>query len=162
MLSLMVAAGRDNAIGRDGGMPWHLPGDLAHFKQVTMGKPIVMGRRTHEAIGRALPGRRNLVVTRNRNYAAPGCEVVHSLDEALARTADAAEVVVIGGEQLYREALPRATRIYLTRIEAEFPGADTFFPALDRNDWREVAREARPADERNAYACRYLVLERKR
>lgn len=160
MLSLIVAMDRNNAIGRAGGMPWHLPADLKHFKRVTLGKPLIMGRRTHESIGRALPGRRNIVVTRNRGYAAAGCEVAHSLEEALALTATEPEVMVIGGEQLYRAALPQAERIYLTRIDAAIAGADTFFPELESTCWNEIHHERRTTDERNAYGCTFVLLER--
>lgn len=159
MLSLIVAAGERNEIGKDGRMPWHLPADLKHFKEVTLGKPIIMGRRTHESIGKALPGRRNIVVTRNPDYRAEGCEVAHSLTEALRLAGEAAEVVVIGGAALYREALPLAGRIYLTRIAGQFD-ADTYFPDYDEAEWREQQRVHRPVDERNACACDFIVLER--
>jgi dihydrofolate reductase len=160
ILSLVVAAGERNEIGKDGRMPWHLPADLKHFKEVTMGKPVIMGRRTHESIGKALPGRRNIVVTRNPDYAAEGCEVAHSLPEALRLAGEAAEVMVIGGAELYREALPLAGRIYLTRVAGRFD-ADTYFPDFVETQWREQQRVHRPADERNAHACDFLVLERK-
>ena len=159
MLSLIVAAGERNEIGRDGGMPWHLPADLKHFKEVTLGKPVVMGRRTHESIGRPLPGRRNIVVTRNPGYHAEGCEVAHSLEEALRIAGTAAEVMVIGGAALYREALPLAGRIYLTRVAGQFD-ADTYFPDFDAQEWREKERVHRPVDGRNACACDFVVLER--
>lgn len=159
MLSLIVAAGERNEIGKAGGMPWHLPADLKHFKATTLGKPVVMGRHTHESIGKALPGRRNIVVTRNPAYRAEGCEVAHSLQEALRLAGDAAEVMIIGGAALYREALPRAERIYLTRIAGQFE-ADTYFPALDMQEWQEKQRVHQPADERNAYACDFINLER--
>lgn len=123
-----------------------------------MGKPIVMGRRTYESIGKPLPGRRNLVVTRDRAFAADGVEVAHSLDEALALAGAAEEIMVIGGGQLYREVLPRAGRIELTEIDATLDG-DTFFPELG-DDWREVEREARPADNRNTYNLAFVTLER--
>lgn len=159
MLSLIVAAGEHNEIGQDGRMPWHLPADLKHFKQVTLGKPLIMGRRTHESIGKALPGRRNIVVTRNPGYRAEGCEVAHSLKEALGLAGVAPEVMVIGGAALYREALPRANRIYLTRVAGQFE-ADTFFPHLDEGEWHELSKIHRPPDERNAYACDFILLER--
>lgn len=158
--SLVVAVARNRVIGRDNRLPWRLPADLAYFKQVTMGHPVVMGRRTHESIGRPLPGRENIVVTRNRNFSAPGCTVVGSLDEAWKAAGSAQEVCVIGGTSLFAEALPIADRIHLTEVEAEVPG-DTFFPEFDRGLWteREVARH--PADERHAYPFRILVLDRK-
>ncbi|MGH8271353.1 MAG: type 3 dihydrofolate reductase [Gammaproteobacteria bacterium] len=159
-VALVAAVAENGVIGRGGVMPWHLPADLAHFKRITMGKPIVMGRRTFEAIGRALPGRRNIVVTRAAEFSAPGVERAASPEEALALAGDAAEVMVIGGAELYRAALPLARRIYLTRVHAEVAG-DTFFPELDDREWRELAREKRAADEKNACALTFLTLERK-
>ncbi len=159
-VSLIVAADENNVIGRGGAMPWHLPADLAHFKRITMGKPIVMGRRTFEAIGRALPGRRSIVVSRSADFAAPGVEHAASLEAALALAGDAEEVMVIGGGELYRAALPLAQRIYLTRVHAKIEG-DTFFPELDDSMWKETARENRAADEKNAYALTFMTLERK-
>ena len=159
--SLVVAVARNGVIGRDNALPWRLPADLAYFKRVTMGRPVVMGRRTYESIGKPLPGRKNIVVTRNRDYSAPGCTVVGSLDEAWRAAEDADEVCVIGGTTLFEETLPGADLIHLTEVEADIEG-DTFFPPLDRNQWdaREVARH--PADERNAYPIRILELTRKR
>ena len=158
-VTLVVAATDAGVIGRDNAMPWHLPADLAHFKEVTMAKPIVMGRRTYESIGRALPGRLNVVVTRDLRWSAPGVVVAHSFDEALAACGDAPEAMVIGGAQLYAAALPRATRVHLTRIHAALDG-DTFFPTLPPAEWREVAREARAPDARNAHAMSFITLER--
>ncbi|MBX9604924.1 MAG: dihydrofolate reductase [Gammaproteobacteria bacterium] len=159
-VSLVVAMAHDGVIGRDGGMPWHLPAELKRFRAITMGKPIVMGRRTHDSIGRALPGRRNIVLSRDPAYrAAEGCEVFPSLDAALAELGDCEEVMIIGGATLYAEALPRATRLHLTEIDAELAG-DTWFPAFDRDQWREVASEARGIDADNPLAWRHVVLER--
>lgn len=160
MLSLIVATGENNEIGRGGRMPWHLPADLRHFKLVTLGKPVIMGRRTFESIGKPLPERRNIVVTHNRTYSAADCETAHTLAEALVMAAGEPEMMLIGGGELYREALPRAQRIYLTQVHGRFE-ADTFFPTLDMMQWREIAREAHPVDERNEYACTFLLLERK-
>jgi dihydrofolate reductase len=159
--SIVVAVARNGVIGRDNALPWRLPADLAHFKKVTMGHPVVMGRRTYESIGKPLPGRKNIVVSRNRALAAPGCTVVASLEEAWRAAGDAGEVCVIGGTTLFREALPLADAIHLTEVEANIEG-DTYFPAFDRKDWdtREVARH--PADDRNAYPIRILELTRKR
>lgn len=159
MITLVVAHSRNRVIGRDGGMPWHLPADLARFKALTMGKPMIMGRRTYESIGKPLPGRRNIVVTRDRRFAADGVEVAHSLDEALALAGDAGEVTVIGGGQIFCEVLPRAARIELTEIETTLEG-DTYFPELDEG-WHEVARESRPADDRNPYKLNFITLERR-
>jgi dihydrofolate reductase len=159
--SLVVAMARNRVIGRDNRLPWRLPEDLAYFKRVTMGQPIVMGRRTYESIGRALPGRLNIVVSRNRAFEAPGCVVVGSLDEAWRAAGAASEVAVIGGTSIFAESLPIADRIHLTEVEADVPG-DTYFPEFDRSQWteHEVARHA--ADERHAYPFRIVVLDRKR
>lgn len=150
---------RDGVIGRDGGLPWHLPADLQHFRRVTMGKPIVMGRKTHESIGRPLPGRENIVVSRTPGYQAPGCRVVSSLAEARASSRSASEIMVIGGAALYREALPLAKCVYLTEVHADVEG-DVCFPPLDRTQWRELEREDRAADERNAYPYSFVLLVR--
>jgi dihydrofolate reductase len=159
--SRVVALASNRVIGRDNALPWRLPADLAHFKKVTMGHPIVMGRRTYESIGRALPGRRNIVVTRNPAFQAPGCTVVPSLEAAWKAAGDADEVCVIGGTSLFAEALPIADVIHLTEVEAEVPG-DTYFPQFDRSQWREREIARQPADARHAYPIRILELERKR
>ncbi|HET6265938.1 MAG TPA: dihydrofolate reductase, partial [Usitatibacter sp.] len=142
-------------------LPWRLPADLAYFKQVTMGHPVVMGRRTYESIGKPLPGRLNIVVSRNPAFRAPGCTVVSSLDEAWRVAGDAGEVCVIGGTSLFAESLPLADRIHLTEVEAEVPG-DTWCPEFDRSEWRESAVLRHPADERHDYPFRIVVLDRKR
>jgi dihydrofolate reductase len=139
-ICLIAALAANRIIGRDNALPWHLPADLQRFKRLTMGRPVLMGRKTFESIGKPLPGRRNLVITRDRNYTAPGCEVVHSLDAAIAACADAQEIFVIGGAQLYREALPRAQVLEFTEIHAEFRG-DAQFPEFAMKDWRESGRE---------------------
>ncbi len=158
-LSLVVAMDRNRVIGRAGRLPWRLPDELQNFKRITMGKPVVMGRRTHESIGRPLPGRENIVVTRNPHYEAPGCRVVHSLSAALAATAGAVETLLIGGAELFEEALPLAARLYLTEIHAEVDG-DVWFPEFDRSAWREVERIEHPADARHQYSYRLTVLDR--
>jgi dihydrofolate reductase len=159
--SLIVARARNGVIGRDNGMPWHLPADLAHFKRTTMGCPVIMGRRTWESIGRALPGRRNVVVSRTPGFQAPGAEVVTSLDDAWRAVSGASEAFVIGGAQLYAQALREADRIYLTDIAGEVAG-DTLFPALEPGQWRESMLGEHAADERNPFALRFLLLERAR
>ena len=159
-LSLVAAVAENGVIGRGRAMPWHLPADLAHFKRVTLGKPIVMGRRTYEAIGRPLPGRRNIVVTRSPGFVGAGVESAAGLTEAIALTRDVEEIMVIGGGELYAAALPIACRIYLTRVHAAVAG-DTHFPEFDPAEWEEVAREERAADEKNAFALTFLVLERR-
>jgi len=151
---------RGGVIGRDGKLPWYLPNDLQYFKRITMGKPIVMGRKTHESIGRPLPGRANIVVSSNRHYEAPGCTVVGSLDEACAAAGRCEEIMIIGGASLYRDALPLASRIYLTEVNADVVG-DVRFPPFDRRAWREIERAHHPADARNFCAHSFVVLERK-
>ena len=140
IVSLVAALARNRVIGAGNRLPWHLPEDLKRFKRLTMGSPVIMGRRTHESIGRPLPGRRNIVVTRQAGARWDGCEVARSLDAAIALAGNAPEVFVIGGAELYRLALPRADRLHLTLIDADHRG-DAFFPAFDPADWRETARE---------------------
>ena len=159
--SLVVAMARNRVIGRDNALPWRLPADLAHFRKVTMGHPIVMGRRTYESIGKPLPGRKNIVVTRNRAFQAPGCTVVPSLEAAWEAAGDADEVCVIGGTSLFEETLPIADVIHLTEVEADVPG-DTYFPPFDRGAWREKEIARQPADARHAYPIRILELTRRR
>ena len=159
LLTAVVAVSENNVIGRAGGLPWHLPADLAHFKAVTMGHPMLMGRRTFDSIGKALPGRRNLVLTR-RPLDVPGVEAVASVEEAIARVGDVPELAVIGGAQLWEATLPRVGRLYLTRVHADVAG-DTFFPPIDPAQWREVERREQPADARNAYAMSFITLDRR-
>ena len=160
-LTAVVAATENNVIGLDNGMPWHLPADLQHFKSVTLGKPVLMGRRTFEAIGRPLPGRRNLVLTRDSGFAAAGIEVFGSLDAALAAAGDVPELMVIGGQTIYELAMPRVTRVHLTRLHMQVSG-DAFFPELPADQWRQVScSERRAADERNACDMSFVVLERR-
>ena len=158
-ISLIVALAADNVIGNDGAMPWNLPEDLQHFKRVTMGKPIVMGRATWDSIGRPLPGRQNIVVTRQTHFTADGCDIAHSLDEAIALAGEVPEVMVIGGGQIYAQALPLATRIYLTRIDADVDG-DTRFPPLDLHEWTVTSRVEYPQDTNRAYSFSIETLER--
>lgn len=160
-LSIIVAADERGGIGRGGGLPWHLPGDLKRFKALTMGKPIVMGRRTWDSIGRPLPGRRSIVVSRQDGLAIEGAEVFGSLEAALLALGDAPEACVIGGAEVYRQALPRADVVHLTRVHA-LVDADTFLPPIDAAEWEEIAREELPADERHAHACSFVTLQRVR
>jgi dihydrofolate reductase len=146
-------------IGRDNALPWHLPADLQRFKALTLGKPILMGRNTHQSIGRALPGRRNLVLSRGGPVVAAGVEVVHSLDAALLQVAGAAELMIIGGAQLYRATLGHAQRIHLTRVHTQVTG-DAYFPELDPAHWRVTEALQVPADQRNAFAMTFTTLER--
>ena len=158
-LALVVAMARNGVIGRDGSLPWHLPADLKRFRAITMGKPIVMGRRTHESIGRPLPGRRNVVLSREPGYRAAGCEVFASLAAALLALNDVDEVMIVGGAALYAEALPHAQMLYLTEVNAA-PQGDVHFPAFDRDEWREVDSEQHAADPQNQYDYCFRVFER--
>lgn len=157
-IAIVAAVARNRVIGRGNALPWRLPDDLKHFKRLTLGHPIVMGRRTWESLPGILPERRHVVVTRDPTYRAPGAEVVHSLDEAVA-AAGADEVLVVGGAELYAQALPFAQRLYLTLVEADVEG-DALFPVLDPTQWREVGREPHPADDRHAYPFSFVTLER--
>ena len=139
-ICLIAALAANRVIGRNNALPWHLPADLKRFKALTIGHPVLMGRKTHESIGRPLPGRRNLVITRNRDYAAAGCEVVHTLAEAMTACEGVEKIFVIGGAELYRESLARAHCLEFTEICAEFEG-DAWFPAISMSEWHEAARE---------------------
>jgi dihydrofolate reductase len=158
-LSAVVAASDNDVIGRDNALPWHLPADLAYFKRVTMGKPVLMGRRTYESIGKPLPGRRNLVLSR-REYQAAGVERVASVEEACERVAGVPEMMVIGGAELFRLALPVMNFIHLTRVHCRVEDGDTFMFPIAPDEWREVRREEHAADARNAYAMTFIELER--
>ena len=160
MITLVAALDGNRAIGRDGAMPWHLPDDLKRFKALTLGKPMLMGRKTALAIGRPLRGRTNLVLTRVSRAPFDGQTVVHSLDEAIA-SAGGGELMVIGGGEVYALALPRATRMHLTEIDTATPDADTFFPAFDPDEWREAAREHHPADARHPFAFDFVEYTRR-
>lgn len=157
-ITIIAALARNRAIGLAGAMLWHLPGELRHFKETTMGKPIVMGRKTWESIGRALPGRQNIVVTRNREYCAEGCLVMPSLPLAIER-AEGDEIMVIGGGQLYRQALPVADRMVLTLVDCA-PTADTWFPEWNENEWSEISRRSQTIDEHNELAFEVVELIR--
>jgi dihydrofolate reductase len=159
-ISLIVARDLNGVIGRDNALPWRLPADLRLFKTVTMGKPMLMGRRTFDSIGRALPGRVNLVLTRDRAWQAPGTVAVHSLDEAFEKTQGALELMVIGGAELFRLVLPLAERIYLTDVQATLSG-DTRFPDLAPEEWRELECSTYAADADHAYAMTFRTLERR-
>lgn len=160
-LSHVVAMDRNRVIGYQGDLPWHLPNDLKWFKRCTVGKPIVMGRKTWESIGRALPDRHNIVLTRQEGYEAPGADVVRSLEMAMAVAGDAPEIMVIGGGVLFAETVSLAERIYLTVIDAEYDG-DTWFPCIDTGEWNETFRESHPADADNPLAHTFLIWERLR
>lgn len=161
-LSLIVAAANNGVIGKSGGLPWYLPAELARFKQLTMGHPLIMGRKTHESIGRALPGRDNIVISSNREYKAEDCQVVPSLEAAIAAAKKAEgsdEIFVIGGESVFAEALPLADKIYLTKVDADVNGDRRF--DYDPEAWRQTFSEKHTADENNKYPFEFTVLERK-
>ena len=158
-ISIVVAMAANRVIGRDNRLPWHLPADLKHFKQTTMGKPILMGRKTWESIGRPLPGRTNIVITRDENYDAPGCVVVHSIEAALQAATKQDEVMIIGGAEFYRQVLPRTDRIYLTLINEDFEG-DTLFPELISSEWQEAGRVDCDADDNNPHSYSFITLDR--
>ena len=164
LISMVVAMSRNGVIGKDGALPWSLPRDLKRFRELTWGKPIVMGRKTHESLGRPLPGRPNLILTRQTDFKADGCLVVHTVDEALktAASLDPNHLVVIGGRSVYEAFLPLCGMVHLTVVEGEFKG-DTEFPVnfLDSPDWKVVWHEDWPADARNAYDANYFVLSRR-
>lgn len=159
-ISIIAAMADDRAIGIDNSLPWKLPADMKWFRRHTLGKPIIMGRKTFESFGgRPLPERTNIVITHDNNYKADGIVVVHSIDEAIAAAGDVEEVMIIGGESFYRQMLPVADRFYLTQVHGRFE-ADAFFPEFDMNEWQEVAREEHTADEKNEFDCSFIVLER--
>ncbi len=159
MLSIIAAMGTNRAIGLDNQMPWRLPADLRHFKQVTMAKPIVMGRKTFDSIGKPLPGRRNIVVSRQLNLQIPGCEVFASIEAVLENLGDAEEVMVMGGATLYQQCLPLCSRLYLTLIDYAFE-ADTYFPEWNAGEWKQVSAEPHLGDAENPFAYAFVVLER--
>ena len=161
IISIIVAVSKNGVIGKEGDTPWYLPAEMAYFKEKTMGHPIIMGRKTHESIGRALPGRYNIVITRNKNFKAEGCDVVNSQEEALEKAKSAEggeEVFVIGGESIYKEALPLSDKIYLTKVSAEVEG-DKFFK-FDPTNWKQTFSEKHKADGSNKYDYEFTVLER--
>lgn len=166
-LVLVVAVAENGVIGRKGQMPWHIPGDLKHFKAVTMGRPMIMGRKTYESIGKPLPGRTSIVLTRDKNWHADGVLVGHSLDEILklayddAKKSGASEIAVIGGSALFEETLPIAAKIELTEVHAK-PEGDVFFPEFDREAFRETRREGPMQSEKDEYPYSVVTLERKR
>ena len=151
---------RNRLIGNKNQLPWHLPADLAHFKRITMGKPIIMGRRTYESIGRPLPGRTNIILSRSEEFAPEGVMTARTLERALELAADVDEAVIIGGSSIYSMALPLADRLYLTLIEDSFEG-DAWFPAFDAEQWRIIDSEQHPADAKNPSAYRFVTYERK-
>lgn len=161
MISLLLAMDQKRTIGKDNDLPWHLPADLAFFKRVTMGHPIVMGRKTHESIGRALPGRTNIIITRDKNYTAQGCKVIHTIDEIKNIEENREdEIFVIGGAEIFNKTLQFADKLYITHIEETFEG-DTFFPKIEESEWELVSKEKGIKDERNPYDYFFLLYKRK-
>ncbi|MBA6414900.1 type 3 dihydrofolate reductase [Colwellia sp. 6M3] len=159
ILSMIVAHANDRVIGKNNDMPWHLPADLAYFKKTTLGKPIIMGRKTFQSIGRPLPGRKNIVISRDESYQVAGVEVVNSVDAALVLVVDSEEVMVIGGGAIYQHCLAAAQRLYITHIDADIDG-DTYFPAYDLAAWKKVASDIRPSDEKNQYQLDFSIYEK--
>jgi dihydrofolate reductase len=160
VITLIVAVADNGVIGRENGLPWHLPEDLKRFKRLTLGKPVVMGRKTFESIGRPLPGRHNIVVTRDAEYRRDGVTVVRSIDDAERAAAGAEEIMIIGGAELFRLFLPRAGRVHLTRVHGAVSG-DVFWPALDDSRWQVVNREELAADEKHAHAMTFEIWEKR-
>jgi len=158
--SIIAAMARNNVIGNENQLPWHLPADLQHFKKTTMNKPIIMGRKTFESVGRPLPERQNIVVTRNRDLQFDGCDMARDLDQALAIAGSVPEVMICGGAAIYQDALPMVDRMYLTFIDLEVAG-DTFFPDWNIDEWTLVSSETHDPDEKNAYAYRFEIFERR-
>ena len=159
ILSMIVATANNRIIGKDNDMPWHLPADLQYFKKITLGKPIIMGRKTFESIGRPLPGRRNIVISRDVNYSADGVDTVISVDAALALVEGVDEAMVIGGGAIYQHCIAAANRLYITHIKADIDG-DTQFPEYDLNIWKQVSTQVRPADDDNKYELDFCVYEK--
>ena len=160
LVSIIAAMDRNRLIGSNNQLPWHLPADLGHFKQVTMGKPIIMGRKTYESIGRALPGRTNIVLTRSSDFNAEGVLTANTLEQALDYVSAEDEVMIIGGSAIYELTLPRADRLYLTYVENSFEG-DAWFPDFDLEQWHIIASEEHSADEKNSSAYRFVTYARK-
>ncbi len=159
-ISLIAAMSRNQVIGRNNALPWYLPADLARFKRITLGKPVIMGRKTFESIGKPLPGRLNIVISRNTALAMPGVTVVHGLDDALATAGDAPEVMVIGGANIYYQFMPRADWLYFTVVHTRIEDGDAFFPAYNRREWRLVLEEHHPADEHNLMPYSFMTWQR--
>ena len=159
IISIIVAMDKKGVIGREGVLPWRLSADLKHFKAITMGKPLVMGRKTHESIGRSLPGRKNIVLTRANDFDAEGCTIVHSLDDAFQAAGDVDEIIIMGGSRIYDQSLARAGRLYLTEVHADVSG-DVYFPEFDKAEWIELERQDHSADEKNDFDYSFVVMER--
>ncbi len=162
-ISIIVGLGNNREIGLDNQIPWHLSADLKYFKKTTLGCPIIMGRKSHESIGRPLPRRTNIVITRNQNYTAQGCIIVHSLAQAIAKAKEEnpTEIFVIGGGQIYQEALGLAQKLYITAIDINIPKATIFFPEINEKHWDLIQKESHQKDEKNPYDYTFKILERR-
>lgn len=158
-ISIIAAIGKNGVIGKDKKLPWSLPADLKRFKKLTWGKPIIIGQRTFESIGKPLPGRTNIILSFDKNFNPPDCIVAHSIEEALEAVADCPEVMIGGGASVYKQFLPLANKMYLTLIDADFEG-DVYFPEFDWHDWREIERIENQPDEKNHYKYTFITLER--
>ena len=159
-LSIIVAMGKNRVIGKNGMLPWHISSDLKNFKKITMGKPILMGRKTYESIGRPLPGRENIILTKNKNYFAEGCIVKNTIDEVFSYCQKVPELMIMGGAALYEQTLHKAKRLYITEVNATTDG-DVFFPEFDRNQWLEISRNSFEAGENDDFDYIFMILERK-
>lgn len=161
MISLIAGIGKNNELGKGNTLLWHMPNDLKHFKEITSGKTVIMGRKTFESIGHPLPNRRNIVITRDTNYKIENVEIYNSLDEALKEVKDENETFIIGGAEIYKQAIDKADKLYITHIEAEDKGADIFFPIIDKEIWKETKREDLKADQQNPFDYSFTEYERK-
>ncbi len=172
MISIIAAIGNNNEIGKKNDLLWNMPLDMKHFKTTTAGHPVIMGQKTFESLGKnadgtqtgkPLPNRRNIVITRDLNYTFPGVEIVHSIEEAIkiCKENEAEEFFVIGGGEIYRQTIDKADKLYITRVEADFPDAEVFFPAIEPSLWQETSREEHEADEQHPYKYTFLTYERK-
>ncbi len=159
-LSIIVAMDDNQLIGKDNALPWHLPADLGYFKKTTTGKTVLMGRKTYESIGKPLPNRRNVIVSRNSEFKAEGCEIVDSIDAALNLAKNDNEVMVMGGASFYEQMLPSADRLYITRIDGKYDG-DAHFPKFDIEEFIEVSRESHSPDDKNPHTYHFTILDRK-
>jgi dihydrofolate reductase len=154
-ISLVAAAGNNNVIGNNNKLPWKMPTDMKFFMNLTMGHAVIMGRKTYDSSGKPLKNRRNIILSKDKNLVIPGCEVVNSLDEALKLVKDQGEIFIIGGEEIFREAMPIADKIYLTRIFGDFEG-DSYFPPINENEWKQISINEYKADEKNPYPFAFL------
>jgi dihydrofolate reductase len=160
IISLIAAIGKNRVIGKNNSLPWKLPADMKRFRELTTGKPIIMGRKTFESIGKPLPNRTNIIITHDQNYKAEGCIIAHSIEEALKAAESNKEVMIIGGSQIYKEFLPKANKMYLTLIDADFDG-NAYFPEYKVEEWKETAYEEHERDKDNQYSYTFVVLTRK-